>query len=349
MNNLKNNIRFLSLILLLFFVACSGGNKNGSTQSKTVESATPKSKSVEINTEAQKLLDYLVETGDYVNSRSFPSMIKASSVHDELDGNIKIIDLRDPETFERGHIKGAANVTFSKLPEYFENDINPTDYDKIILACYAGQIASYATCLLRLMGYGNVYSMKWGMSSWNKDFAADWWLKKVSGKYENLLGKTINEKDVLNDLPLMNTGKSTGKEIMDARINSLFENGMRSVFINADSLFKDPHKFYVINYDRRDKYEDGHIPGAIRYKPNATLGIVDEMETIPTGKSVVTYCQTGQNSGFVTAYLRLFGYDAKSLIFGNNSFMHDKMVTQKATLAWMPFTEADVENYSYVK
>ncbi len=276
-------------------------------------------------------------------------MIKASSVHDELDGNIKIIDLRDTESFKKGHIKNAANVTFSELPEYFANDIKPSDFDKIVLVCYAGQIASYATLLLRLMGYNNVYSMKWGMSSWNKDFANDWWLKKVSGKYEDQLEQTIHDKAAPHDLPELNTGKSTGKEIFDVRIKNMFEAGTGSIFINADSAFNSPQNYYLINYDRRDKYEDGHVPGAIRYKPNATLGIVDEMETIPASKEIVTYCQTGQNSGFVTAYLRLFGYNAKSLIFGNNSFMHNKMVANKMTLAWSPFTDEEIENYSYIK
>ncbi len=346
---LKHNVRLIFLFLVLFFTACSGGNKNGSNAQKEAESVEKAGEPIEINAEAKMLLDYLDKQGDYVNSRNFPSMIKASSVYEELDGNIRIIDLRDTETFKNGHIKNAVNVNFSKLPDYFANDLKPADYDKIVMVCYAGQIASYATLLLRLMGYDNVYSMKWGMSSWNKDFANDWWLKVTSEKYEDQLEKTVHDKDALHDLPVMNTGKTTGKEIFDTRIESIFDAGTGSIFVNADSLFKNPQNYYVINYDRRDKYEDGHVPGAIRYKPNGTLGIVDEMETIPTSKEVVTYCQTGQNSGYVTAYLRLFGYNAKSLIFGNNSFMHNKMVANVETLAWSPFTESEIENYPYEK
>ena len=346
---LKNRIWLFSLVFVLFLVSCTGGNKNNSTQEYDTETTVKTGEPVEINAEARKLLDYLNEQGDYVNSRDFPSMIKASSVHDELDGNIKIIDLRDEESFKKGHIKNAVNVSFNNLPGYFANEITASDYDKIVLACYAGQIASYSTLLLRLMGYDNVYSMKWGMSSWNKDFADDWWLKKISAKYEDELKKDVNEKADMHDLPELNTGLETGKEIFDARIKSLFEAGTGSIFVSADPIFNKPKNYYVINYDRRDKYEDGHIPGAIRYKPNGTLGIVDEMQTIPPDKEVVTYCQTGQNSGFVTAYLRLFGYNAKSLIFGNNSFMHDKMVADKVALAWSPFSEEEIENYDYVK
>lgn len=348
MKNLNFSKLFISIIILGSIASCSGsGNKNQS--SSTSPKTEVKSAPVEINAEAQALLDYLNKSGDYVNSREFPSIIKASSVHDELDSNIKIIDLRDAETFKNGHIKNAVNVNFSKLPDFFANNLTSTDYDKIILVCYAGQIASYATLLMRLMGYNNVYSMKWGMSSWNKDFANDWWLKKVSGKYEDELEQTINDKADQADLPYLSTGKSTGKEIFDARIKDIFEAGTGSIFTSADAVFNNPQNYYVINYDRRDKYEDGHVPGSIRYKPNGTLGIVDEMETIPADKEIVTYCQTGQNAGFVTAYLRLFGYNAKSLIFGNNAFMHDKMVANVSTLAWSPFTDAEIENYAYAK
>jgi len=45
----------------------------------------------------------------------------------------------------------------------------------------------------------------------------------------------------------------------------------------------------IINLDRKDKYEDGHIPGAVRYKPEGTLGYTDEMASIPADKPVVVY------------------------------------------------------------
>ncbi|MDP3443032.1 MAG: rhodanese-like domain-containing protein, partial [Ignavibacteria bacterium] len=99
----------------------------------------------------------------------------------------------------------------------------------------------------------------------------------------------------------------------------------------------------------KDKYDSGHIPGAVRYKTNGTLGIVSEMQSIPTDKEVAIYCGTGHNSAFVSAYLRLFGYNAKTILYGNNAFMHSKMLKDKALLSWLPYTEAEIENYAYVK
>ena len=79
-----------------------------------------------------------------------------------------------------------------------------------------------------------------------------------------------------------------------------------SIIITADEVFSNPDKYFIINLERKDKYDDGHIPGAVRYKPEETLGITEEMASIPIDKTIVVYCGTGHNSGFATAYLASF-------------------------------------------
>lgn len=338
---------FFALILALSMVYCSGGG-NKPKQAEQAPVTVQKSAAIVINEESQKLLTYLEQSGDYVNGRNFPSLIKASAVFKELDGKIKIIDMRDAGAYSKGHIKGAVNVEYSKFPDYFINVIKPFEFDKIVIVCNSGQYSSYTTSLLRLMGYGNVYAMRWGMSGWNKDFAKDVWMNAVSDKYEGKLELTENARGKSSDFPLMNTGKPTGEEIMTARFNSLFSAGYSDAFITADQVFEKSEGYYTINFERKDKYDAGHIPGAVRYKTNGTLGIVDEMQSIPTDKEVAVYCGTGHNSGFVTAYLRLFGYNAKTILYGNNAFMHSKMVQDKKLLSWLPFTGEEIENYPYV-
>ncbi len=337
---------FFGVVLLSFLFSCSGsGIKNQQTKENKSE---VKPEPVEINAEARAMLNYLIENGDYVNSRNYPSLIKASSVYEELDGNIHIIDIRGPESFKSGHINGAEKVEFSDLPRYFTSDIKPFEFDKIIVVCYSGQLSSYAVSMLRLMGYGNVYAMRWGMSAWNNDFAYQW-NNGISSDYENMLEPGDNKSAAPGDFPVLNTGKITGEEIFDTRIKQLFEAGTDVAVIKAEEVFNSPENYYIINYERKDKYESGHIPGAVRYKPNGTLGIVSEMQTIPNEEEIVVYCGTGHNSGFATAFLRLFGYNAKTLLYGNNSFMHDKMVAEKNELSWLPFTDSEIENFPYVK
>lgn len=338
----------LQVAVFTFFVvlvSCSDGQKPaGQTGETTEKSAFPQ---VELNKEAKLLFDYLAESGDYVNSRDFPSMIGAEATAKALSGNTLIIDMRKPEIFAEGHIKGAVNVEIGDLTNYFANEIKPLNYDKIVLACYSGQSSSYSTSLLRLMGYGNVYSLRYGMSGWNPKMENKW-LDNISSDYEDKLDTVEYQKAVPGDFPMLNTGKTTGAEIFDERISTLFEDYSNAT-IPADSVFTNPEKYYIINYERKDKYDAGHIPGAIRYKTGGTLGIVSEMQTIPADKEIVVYCGTGHNSAFVTAYLRLFGYNAKTLRYGNNGFMHNKMVAEKDKLSWLPFTEAEIMDYPVVK
>jgi rhodanese-related sulfurtransferase len=341
--------QYYSLFIFLLFAAPSFVGCKGKKTENKPEVAQVVQKPVAIGNETALLLKDLKENGDYVNSKVFPSLIKASIVNESLGKNLLVIDLRSCKQFADGHIKSAVNKKFEELPVYFETGIKPFEFDKIILVSEDGQVSSYATCLLRLMGYGNVYSMRWGMSAWNNKYAMEGWLKGVSGKYETKLETTAHEKPSSPGMPELNTGLLKGNEISSARFHKLFEEGTGDILITADEVFSNPQKYYIINLDRKDKYEDGHIPGAVRYKPEATLGYPDEMASIPADKPIVVYCGTGHNSGFATAYLRLFGYNARTLKYGNNGFMYDKMVKQRALLSWLPFTSEDVNNFEVVK
>jgi rhodanese-related sulfurtransferase len=344
---MRNNFLKLICVLLLMSLALAGcsGKKTENKQTVVAEAKKP----VIIGNETQLLLKDLQENGDYVNSQVFPSLIKASIVYESIGKNILVVDLRPSKQFSEGHISGAVNKKFEELPAYFETGIKPFEYDKIIIVSEDGQLSSYTTCLLRLMGYGNVYSMRWGMSAWNNKYAQEGWLKDVSGKFESNLETKVNEKPLAVAMPKLNTGLTTGAEISQARFKNIFEEGTASILATADDVFANPQKYYIINLERKDKYEDGHIPGAVRYKPEGTLGFTDEMATIPFDRPVIVYCGTGHNSGFATAYLRLFGYDARTLKYGNNGFMYDKMVKQRTALSWLPFTKEDVNNFDVVK
>lgn len=345
---MKNRTVIYSVSLALiavFALSCTG--KKSERKPETVQ-VTAAADPV-IPEEARLLLKDLEANGDYVNSQQFPSLIKASIVFEELENKNLVIDLRTKELYSKGHIKGAVNKSFNELPDYFEAGIKPFEFDKIILVCEDGQVSSYTTSLLRMMGYGNVFAMRWGMGGWNKSYAETGWLSGATGKYEDRLETETREVPSASSMPDPGTGLATGKEIADARFRKLFGEGTGEVLVSADEVFNDPAKYFVINLERKDKYDSGHIPGAIRYKPESTLGIPDMMATIPSDKTVVIYCGTGHNSAFASAYLRLFGYDARTLRYGNNSFMYDKMAKEKATLSWLPFTLAESNDFPVVK
>jgi rhodanese-related sulfurtransferase len=341
---MKYNI-FILALASIFWLACSGGGSEKNADNLSEKTADSAGKPLIVPAEIQLLLDYLDETDDYVNSREFPSLIKASIVYEELNQKNHLIDIRKAEEFKKGHIKGAINVDFKNIPEYFQLKIKPFEYDKIIIICSTGQYASYTTSLLRLMGYGNVYAMRWGMSAWDMDAAKINWLAGVSSKFENSLETTDIPKPLPVGFASLNSKSTEGESLLLERVRQVFDAGLENTIVQADSLFNNPGKYFVINLERKDKYDAGHIPGAVRYKPNETLGIVEEMATIPSDKEVVIYCGTGHNSAFAAAYLTLFGYKARSLNYGNGSFMHNKMAKEKETLSWVLFGEGDVMKY----
>ena len=340
---------FIVALLAVLLLSCNS-ERTAEVKSRSGEEVSKSEIAVpEQDAETLLLLETLREAGDYVNSREFPSLIKASAVSEGLDLNNLLLDIRTDEQFSSGHIAGSVNISFGDLPGYLSSAVKPFEYDRIVIISDDGQLAGYTTSLLRLMGYGNVYALRWGLSGWNSEYAEKGWLAATGSAYQDRLETTETERPAPGKMPLLGTGLSSGEEIADARFSKLFEEGVEGVSITADEVFTNPGNYYIINYDRKDKYESGHIPGAVRYKPGATLGFAREMASIPSERIVVVYCGTGHNSAFVTAYLRLFGYDARTLEFGNNSFMYDKMVSDRETLSWLPFTLADSESFELIK
>lgn len=313
---------YLFLIALLIpatvlFTACGGEDKKDEGEDTAKEEVKE-----EIN-HTQLLLDQIIKNGDLINSKRVPTMIKSSDVKENIGEKQLVIDIRDAKTFSEGHIKGAVNVKMSDLIAYFgENDTGK--YDKVVMACYSGQSASYATSVLQMMGYKNVYAMKWGMASWNKKFAGKW-KKNVSDKYESELQTESNAKGEKAELPTFECMHEDGPGILEARANKLFNDGFKPALVTVDEVMNNPADFYIINYWPKKLYSIGHLPGAIQYNPKKSLSKDADLLTLPTDKTVVTYCFTGQHSAFVTAYLRMLGYKAKSIKFGANSFMNSMM------------------------
>ena len=73
----------------------------------------------------------------------------------------------------------------------------------------------------------------------------------------------------------------------------------------------------------QEHYDWGHINGAIQYTPKTSLLLDADLKTLPTDKTIVVYCYTGQTSAHVASYLRVLGYDAYTLTFGMNKLFND--------------------------
>ena len=320
------NIKFLILLFLIpaltfTFIGCS----DDSTSPTKVD-------------EYAVLLEYLEgDGGDFINTYA-PTIKTAEAVKTDMtSGTQYIIDIRDAATFATGHIEGAVNVDFKNLLTHVEG--LTTDYESIVIVCVSGQTAAYGASLLRLMGYDNVYSLKFGMSSWNKEFDA--WSGKLANTYTTQFETTDHAIGDEVDPPVLDTGKKEAADILRARVEAVFDAGFSGKITAAD-VVPNASNYYIVNYWPKDQYlSAGHIPGAYCYVPRADLKSTTNLKTLPADKKVVVYCYTGQTSAYVTAYLRVLGYDAYSLLFGANTMIYDTMPGGK-------FSESAIMDYDYV-
>lgn len=299
------------LAVLIGFTSCSSDDDDDDDD----DNGTPL-------VEAEVLVEHL-ESANPVNT--FPVMIKSTDVYTGVTAGADqyIIDIRSAEDFADGHIEGAVNVAAGDVLAHYE-DNNLQDKETVVLVCYTGQTAGWVNSLLHSLGYTNVKDMKWGMSSWNAATSGKW-VNSIGNTYATQFVTDATAKAEAGDLPTLETGKTTAEEILRDRVEAVFAEGFGEAKTTSDMVFSNTDSYYVINYWSEEHYNWGHIPGAIQYTPKASLTTDTYLQTLPTDKTIVVYCYTGQTSAHVAAYLRVLGYDAKSLVFGVNGMAYDDM------------------------
>lgn len=273
--------------------------------------------------ESEVLVQYLEANTDFINTTA-PAMITATDVNALInDPTVAILDIRSATDFAAGHIQGAVNLTVANLLSYYQTN-NLSTKSKVVVACYTGQTAGFGTGILRLAGYTNVFDLKWGMCSWSSP--TSWNNAKNNGQNNPITKQTTaNAKNTAGSLPTLSTTKTTGSEILASRLATLSTEGFDAAKIDRTTLYANLSNYYIVNYWSEADYNTGHIEGAIQYTPKADLKLSTFLKTLPTNKTIVVYCYTGQTSSQLVVFLRALGYDAKSLLFGANNLFYDTM------------------------
>ena len=330
MKNLTKNLITLLFLTTLFCGYTSNAQDSTSTS----------------NSEFDLVVQYLEANGNFINSEAAPAIVTADEIKENLKNKKYLtIDIRSESWFEYGHIKNAKNLKAENLLTYFQNDINPEEFDKITIVCYSGQSAAYFAGLLRLYGYDNVYNLKWGMSSWDEEFAANIWIKNTKDDFLDQLETTVNVMPEKGASPKLNTGKTTGEEILKERIKEAFTKPYKEYITKSDVFFENPADFYVMNYVNEEVYNYGHLKGAVRYEPSASMASTADLLTLPTDKKIVVNCLTGQNAAYVVAYLNVLGYDVSNFAYGSNAVMNSVLVEK----GWNGFTKSEIKGYPIVE
>ena len=323
---LKNSLFIIIAgLLVIFFISCSDKTTN-----------PPQS------TEADLLVPYLesmVEISPFLNTLSsciFPQPTDIRTHALAGDQNWVVIDIRSADKFAAGHIKSAVRVDFENLLSYYSSN-SLKSKSKVFVVCENGLKSGYAVSLLRINGATNVYSLNFGMSSWNSK--CDSWTTNTGSEYENQISTSDDKKPSSTySLPSLTTGKTTGIEIAQTRVADLFSKGFDVATIDAKTLMPNLSNYFVVTYWPNAYYLDpGHIPGSYNFQPktadNATSDLMFStyLRLLPPTKTIVLCDYTGQVSAYVVAYLRSIGYDAKLLLYGGNSIYYNKLKSNSLT------------------
>lgn len=307
----------------------------------------------DLNSTAEMLV-YFESLGDFPNNSLAPGLINADEVFASIN-NYLIIDIRSNAEFSAGHIENAHNVSTDSLYDLVEMIF--LSYPKIIIVSKNGQSSAYFTCLLRLAGFDNVYSMKYGMAYWNLQFADEWINNLGDTPDIDSYTNDIFEKDERTPLPVVNfpDPEAPIEERVEYRIKEIISFGFRQNEVYRYHLNPD---FYTVCYGKSRLYnaprdgqlgERGHPQGAISYL-DATFyhfRSVNFLQTLPNSEEIMLYDYDGQLGACMTAYLRVLGYDVKFLLFGANQLFYSRMITD-VELIDFAFYSQWINNFPFV-
>src|ERR671910_294775 len=107
--------------------------------------------------------------------------VDPAEVSEHLGNGIVLVDVRESEEWDRGHLPGAVHVPRSYLESRIEGAA-PDRNARVVLYCASGQRSALAAHTLQeLLGYDNVASMTGGITLW-KDRGYEVEVDKALGK-----------------------------------------------------------------------------------------------------------------------------------------------------------------------
>lgn len=77
----------------------------------------------------------------------------------------KIFDIRDPQSFDNGHIQGAVHLSNDNLQQLVTE--TPVD-SSVVIYCYHGISSQQAAQYFVSQGFNDVYSMDGGFEAWRQ-------------------------------------------------------------------------------------------------------------------------------------------------------------------------------------
>lgn len=249
---------------------------------------------------AEKAMAYLANYDGAKYTIKVPDFFAKIDAGEEM----LVLDIRQPDAYAEGHLKGAINVPYGTA--IAENLVKIPDDVQLYIYCYTGQTASQTTALLNVAG----------------KFATN-----VQGGFNNGISATEGfDKYVTKD-----EGAQLPDETyeVDADVQAAITKYFEQVTANAGTTFANNNfapeslkevvdaqmdDYFIYSVRQAKDFDAGHIQGAVNNPFGA--GMEKNFEQLPKDKKIIVYCYTGQTASQTTAILRLLGYDAYNLSGG---------------------------------
>ncbi len=106
-------------------------------------------------------------------ARAQVGMVDPKDAANELDAGAVVVDVREPEEWQHGHIDGSVSTPRGLL-EFFADPTSPRHKEQLdtnrrmIVVCASGARASLAAQTLKTMGYNDVAILDGGLKGWTE-------------------------------------------------------------------------------------------------------------------------------------------------------------------------------------
>jgi rhodanese-related sulfurtransferase len=300
-NNRFLTNRFLTvvalLILVAFVVAGCGGQQAKAPEKPA--SAPAAFDAVQVTKDAT--WDAYKKVVADVQGKTFP--IDAAKAKELLTGNESkylVIDMRAPEDYAKGHIKGAVNLTIVQLAENL--DKLPTD-KTLLLYCYSGQNTGTAMVPLKAYGYKALSISKGFPMVQQAGFAMD---TAATAFTPAAAKKAADPKEAAAQAGIKDNYMAVAKQ-MAAKTLVLSGADVKKLVEGAAD------KYVYVDLRSAEDFDKAHVKGAVS-APLAALQ--DKAKTFPKDKTIVLYCYSGQTAAMATAPLKAEGFKFVSISTG---------------------------------
>lgn len=212
-----------------------------------------------------------------------------------------VIDIRQPDAYAKGHIRGAVNLPFGPV---LADSLDRLPHDgQVFVYCYSGQSAGQTVMLLNALGVP-ARSVTYG---WNLGISR---VDGVNTLVESQPSMLSPEKTYPTIPDVLNACRDYYKKLASIggtvfAANMVGEADAKALVEARDSTTQ------FISLQTAEDFAKGHIEGAINVPWGQ--GMQASFVELPRDKKLVVYCGSGQRSGQLAAALRLLGFDAVSL------------------------------------